>query len=464
MTIQIKHIDPTTVEIIQGYDIVKKILSYKAEYYKPAQYGKRKVEYEKNFVFKIGKSFFCYAGFAQRIKDYCQKAGIEYVEIGEMERLEPVRKPELPGIDWRDVQVEAIEIINKNQIGVVNLATGYGKTIFAAGLISTYDNPSVLFLCRSNDLVTQSYDVFKKLGFNPCKLGDGNKEITTNFVVSTTQTYKTLDLLELAGEFDIIFCDEAHKGFGTPPKKKGDPPNKERIGEYEQILKTCLAPVRVGLTATVPTKIQTALLLEGLIGPVVIKADTQTGIEEGILAKPKLEWLIIPENKSLSGYKTYNDLYKHGIVENNARNNVIASAVKKEIDNNNSCLLFCTEIEHIKNLSAVFTKNGIKHECVYGDISSSDRLGIKNRLEEKKNLVVVSSVVWAEGLDIRSLNCLFNVSGGKSSEVVVQKAGRALRVTEDKKTATIYDCLDQSRFLSEHTIKRLIAYKNLGWL
>ncbi len=450
MKVKTTILDPTTIQISEGVDIVKKCLSYPSEIWIQTRFKKQRKEITKDFVWGR-KEKYTYTGFIPRIKEYCRKRNIKFEIIGEELKLIPIKEPQIQDKELRPIQLQAIHQIHEKQRGIINFATGTGKTLTVISIVSTYDNPNVLFLCRSNDLVNQAYSEFTKYGYKCCKLGDGSKEITEKIVIATTQTYKSLDLFELADKFDILIADECHRGF-----KPGS--------EYEKILKTCLAPVRIGLTATISSKVENAMLLEGLIGEVLIKADTNYGVENNILSKPEVELLVIPENKNLKQYTTYKDLYKYGIVENNARHNVICNAVEKEISQNHSCIIFCVEIEHIKNISAILSKRNIGHEIVCGEISSEERLRIKNDLENKVNLVVVSSVVWVEGIDVSSLSCVFNASSGKSSENVAQKAGRALRITDDKKTAKIYDCLDQGKFLSDHSIKRIITYKNLGFM
>ena len=449
MKVSIKILDPTTIQILEGHDIVKKCLSYPSEIWIQTQFKKQRKEIIKDFVWGR-KEKYTYTGFLPRIEKYCQKRGIEFVVTGNIKPL-PYHEVNLPDFEIREIQNQAITEIHERQRGVINFATGIGKTKTVAALISTYNDPYVLFLCRSNDLVNQAYDVFTGFGFRCCKLGDGSKEISEKIVISTAQTYKNFDLVELSDRFQILVVDEAHIGFK---------PNSE----YEKICQSCLAPIRIGLTATLSQKIENSLLLEGLIGEVLIKADTSYGVENMILSKPSIELLVIPESKSLKKYTTYKDIYNYGIVENNIRHNIICNAVENEIKSGNSVLIFCTEIEHIRNIGLVLKQRNIGFEVVHGEIGTEERTRIKDELNNKKNLVVISSAVWYQGLDIPNLNTIINASSGKSSEVVIQKAGRALRVTEEKKSAKIYDCLDQGKFISSHTIKRIIAYKNLGFM
>ncbi|WP_291797301.1 DEAD/DEAH box helicase family protein [Lutibacter sp.] len=440
--INLKIIDSVTFEIIQGKDLVKKILSYKAEYWKQGAYCKERIEYDKSFV--TGK--YCYNGFIPRIRKYCEDRNIPFACDGDIDIIKPVRKPKLKDIKFRDIQLESIKQINDKQTGVINLSTGIGKTIFAAGLISTYKNPKVLFICRSNDLVNQAYETFNSFGFKCCKIGNGKKVIDSPIVCGTVQTYKNLDLIKYCSYFDILIVDEIHKGMNIG-------------GQYEKVLSKVLAPIRVGLTGTIPKKIGNAMLIEGLIGEVVVKADTVYGIKENILMKPKIEYIIYPLAKSISKYSTYKELYNHGIVENTARNNAICKEIKKEVEDKNSSIIFCVEIKHIENISRILTEKGIIHKCVYGDIDVDERIKIKKDLINKKYYAVISSVVWVEGLDIPSLNCIFNISGGKSNEALLQKIGRVLRTSENKKECKVYEVLDPGKYLADHTIKRLTVLK-----
>jgi len=448
----LKHTDPTCLEILSGVEVCREVTTFKKEYWVPGKFSKQKKEYDANFVSKSGKQFFIYAGFLNRIKTLCQIKGIEFQEVGERLRFEAVREPKLEGIEFRDIQIESIKQVIKHQNGILNLATGSGKTVTIAAILSCFNKPRMLFLARNNDLVQQAAKVFRGFDYDVCCIGAGNKEITAPIVCATAQSYKNLDLIKYSDSFDIITIDEAHIGV-----KQGS--------EYEKILSNTLAPIRIALTATVPEKFESALFLEGIIGEILVRAGTKAGVEEGILAKASVELLVIPENKNLKDLRDFQTIYKQGIVSNEIRNKIIAKAVKKEVDSGENCLIFCVELDHIQNLSRIFSEMGIIHECVFGDVSIEERLRIKNELNNSDLRAVISSVIWAQGLDLPNLSALFNASGGKSSEVLVQKAGRVLRVTDTKKTAKIYDCLDQSPpILASHCVKRIAAMVQNGWL
>lgn len=448
---KIKYLDPVCCEIISGHELIKEALSYKYEFWTSGRFKKEKRIGEKSFVFGT-KTKYCYTGFISRLEKYAKAKNLPFELIGKPIKINHIGEPNLPGIEFRDIQIEAINEILKHQCGLVNIATGTGKTLLVCGLLSCFDNPKMLFLARSNDLIQQSSEVFTKYGYDVCTIGDGKKEITAPIVCATAQSFKNVDLLKFSDYFNIIVVDEVQ--VGCKPKS-----------EYEIILNSILSPIRVGLTATLPTEASASMFLEGMFGKVLVKADTQYGVEQGILAKPSIELLVIPENKSLKDLRLYRDIYEKGIVENVIRNKIIAKTVKKEVDEGRSCLVFCTEIDHINNLSKILNEIDVPHECVHGEISTEARTKIKNDLNNKKTMVVISSTVFTAGVDIQTLDTIINVSSGKSSEVLLQKIGRGLRVTDEKKTARIYDCLDQSPpVLASHSVKRIATYIQNGFM
>ena len=452
--IEIKNIDPTVIQLMndETVELAMKLTEYQCEFWQQTGRGKVRKTYNKNFVSGSRRlGWFLYAGFKNRVKEYCEIKCIEFREMGEELRLEPVREPYLKGIEPRPIQLEAIKAIHKHQRGIISMATGSGKTLTIALLLSTYKNPKCLFICRSLDLALQAHQVFTSHGFKSCLIGGGAKEITAPIVCGTIQTYLSLHNIHRSSYFDIICYDECHNGSSVG-------------GQMEKLLPTLLCPVRIGLSATPPTEPANFLLLNGLFGDTLLNASTSYGIEEGFLSTPKIVLLPVPENKSLRDVKTYVMMRKLGIVENPIRNAIIAKTVKKEIEEGRSCLVFCIELDHITKLSKLFNEMGILHNSAFGEVSSEDREIIKNDLDSKKNLVVISSNVFCAGIDVKSLDSIILGCGGKSEENLIQRIGRALRVTDEKNTATIFDLLDSSKFLSGHTVSRLAVYVKNGWL
>lgn len=447
--IQIKIIDNICAEITKGKNLVKQLLSYPSTYYRPGQFRKIKTEYEKSLLFGKNSSFI-YVGWIDRIKEYASKQNLSIEIYGELEILKSDNKPSIPGVKFRPYQLEAIECCIRHQRGVVNGSVGSGKTTIAAGLISCFKEPSVLYLVPTIDLLNQVHKSFTDFGFKVCKLGNGNKEITQKIVVSTIQTFSRMDLVQLSTFFDIIIGDEIHIATKSS-------------GTIQKIFSTSLAPIRIGLSGTPPKEKEKALIIEGLIGPEIFNLGTKKAIEMDILEKPKIKLLKVPKNKNLT-CRTYQDWYSEGIVNNEQRNRIIVEEGINQVNNGMNVVIFTKEIKHLENISEILSSKGIFHEKVHGVISSDERNRIKDSILKGECNLVISSVVWNVGLDIPNLSCGILAAGGKAERTQLQTIGRFLRKSEGKEGCFVVDFLDPYPHLANHAIQRISVYVELGWL
>jgi superfamily II DNA or RNA helicase len=76
---------------------------------------------------------------------------------------------------------------------------------------------------------------------------------------------------------------------------------------------------------------------------------------------------------------------------------------------------------------------------------------------------MIATSLADEGLDLPNVETLVMVSGGRSAQKTIQRASRALRRTETKTDARIYDFLDNFHPMAiAHAKKRIKCYKELG--
>jgi len=101
---------------------------------------------------------------------------------------------------------------------------------------------------------------------------------------------------------------------------------------------------------------------------------------------------------------------------------------------------------------------------VQGKVGSETRLDIKQKLESKEIQNVVSTVVWREGINVKSLNSIIIAGGGKNEKDLIQACGRGARKDEGKDEFVIVDFVDSAKYLSQHFCERLKTYIKKGWL
>jgi superfamily II DNA or RNA helicase len=72
---------------------------------------------------------------------------------------------------------------------------------------------------------------------------------------------------------------------------------------------------------------------------------------------------------------------------------------------------------------------------------------------------VLVSTLLKEGVDVPSMDAIIFAAGYKSSVLVIQTIGRALRAAKGKKDSTIVDFFDHGhRFLEQHSQMRMNTY------
>ena len=416
-------------------------------------------EYPKDCITsKDREHFYFLRGHLDRVTQYLDRKKIKY-DVDYTHHIHIPPEPySLDGIQFRPDQLNLMNnaIKYKEQNGVIIAPTGTGKTILTLGLRSAFPKHRALILAHTIDIVQQTYDEALKFGFDDVQQIGGGKRYTGTFgqtVVSTIQSFKKIDIGEWQGEFPILFVDEAHH------VTKFD-------GNYADVLRYILAPVRIGFTATLPTEEEKELALEGLIGPVVGEQTINEATDLGILAEPQIKLIKSPYDSFVRSLNRYPDVYEEGIIQNEKRNLMIVETILKHKERGHVCLVFVNRLDHGENLVALFKEKGGGYvPFVRGDMKPTERRNVKEALLTKKRKIAIATTAWKEGINIPSLNVVFNAGGGKDELPVLQTIGRGLRRTDEKDKVTIYDFFDPSHnYLISHFGQRVTLYMENGWL
>jgi superfamily II DNA or RNA helicase len=165
----------------------------------------------------------------------------------------PPLHPNLPPL--RSDQEAAIEAWESAGCrGVVVKPTGTGKTEIALAIIARHRAPA-LIVAPLRDLMYQwQRRIRQGLGFDAGILGDGRREIWP--ITVTTYDSAWIHMKEMGNRFRLIVYDEAHHLPG--------------VTLHESAL-DCLAPMRLGLTATPERADGRDRMLAELIGPFVFQ-------------------------------------------------------------------------------------------------------------------------------------------------------------------------------------------------
>ena len=126
------------------------------------------------------------------------------------------------------------------------------------------------------------------------------------------------------------------------------------------------------------------------------------------------------------------------------RNALIVSDVARNARNGGGiCLILSDRKRHCETLRRLLLKQGIASELLTGDLNSSEREAIVDRLHRGKiKVLVATGQLIGEGFDSRELSTLFLATRIKFDGRTLQYLGRVLRPAPGKDKATIFDYVD----------------------
>ena len=465
----IKFLDNIYCQVLPKEDLqkIKSCLEYPSEYWRKGPF--KMVKTTSTAFLCDQRSGVLLAGLVPRVVKYCQDNGIAF-DVQPLPGSLKAVSPSLPGIELREDQVCLLQCVADHKRGLLVAPPGIGKTVLAGALISQYPKSIIVMIINKTSLFTQTIENFEKW-FGEKNVGIIGNGIynpkRVNVVMAATalsicirdsekgyQNKNYKDFFELLTKADVLIADEAHHV-------------SQIDGSYACIFKRCLATIRVGLTATPLIKNKEALICEGFLGEVIGELTMKEGLEKGLLARPKIKLIPVPFNSSIGDLRSYQDIYKHGIILNRARNRLVVKEAAERVAEGKSVLIIIVDV--INEQGKVIQEMGrdvygINIDIVQGSTESETREKIKKSLQKKETKVVVSTSVFKEGINIPSLDCIINACGGKSEISVLQTAGRGLRISEGKEQILIIDFLDPYRWLAQHAISRIKTYVENGFM
>lgn len=344
----------------------------------------------------------------------------------------------------RDYQEAILEECMKHERGIIEAATGTGKSLTMVELIYRRELPTLLVVPSIN-ILNQFHkvliDVFsaKEVGI----VGGGKDQNKKNIIISTYQSL--LDKpKEWFDKFGQVIFDEAHHNAA---------------GTIQEINEKCLNNIfyRYYFTATPFRNDGADKALAGVIGSKKLYVyNFKKACADGWLTPPT--FIMCKYIHSLNTtYDDYSDEYKSLITNNEKYNDKVAQMTEKLKDKGRHILIFVKHIEQGERLQKKI-KDSI---LLTGLESSEDSKKIIEGFENKQFSVLIGTSVIGEGVDLKSVDCGIMAGGGRSKGEVMQKVGRTLRLSKNKKDVIFIDFThDGSKWLSRHSLERREIYKS----
>ncbi len=371
--------------------------------------------------------------------------------------------------ETRPYQREALDAWSKaHGRGVVVLPTGAGKTHVAVMAIEQKKR-SALVVAPTLDLVRQWYDLLcATFGASVGVVGGGHYDVQPLTVTTYDSAHLYMD--RFGARFGLVVFDECHH---LPSEA------------YALAARACIAPYRLGLTATPERTDGREALLAELVGPVVYRRDivelAGTWLAEYETVRVEVDLSPAEREEYEAQRGEYLDfLRKHHVrmgdpkgwsefvmlSSRSAEGRAAMAAYRRQRE-----LAFTAPAkmayletllsEHAQERAIVFSQENATAyavsrrfllPCITHQTKIKERSAILKGLSSGTYNAIVTSKVLNEGVDVPDANVAIVVSGSGSVREHVQRLGRVLRKREGKR-AILYELVTRAT-VETHTSDR----------
>ena len=350
----------------------------------------------------------------------------------------------------RDYQVEVVNNFLKNPQALQEVATGAGKTIITATLSHLCEKYGrTLVIVPNKNLVTQTEEDYVNCGLDVGVYFGDRKELGKTHTICTWQSLNILDkksknyedtltLAEFLDGVETLIVDEVHQAKAEVLKKL-----------LTQNLKH--APIRWGLTGTVPKEDFEFQAILASLGPVIGKISAKELQDKGVLSNCHVNVVQLIDTPI---HTNYQEELKY-LVTNKDRVKYIGKMIKTIKDSGNTLVLIDRISSGEKLQEQIPDSVFIK-----GDVKLADRKEQYDEVKEATNKVLIATYgVASVGINIPRIFNLILIEPGKSFVRVIQSIGRGVRKAEDKDFVQIWDITSTCKFAKRHLTQRKKFYK-----
>lgn len=386
------------------------------------------------------------------------------------ERVKPEKRYDFEcNVNLRDYQENTLNKAFEAEGGVLQLATGAGKTKTASAIISKYGMNTIFFV-HTKFLLGQAKEALEEvLGCEIGQVGDGIIDIKPVTVAMVQTTIRALDeeyvvenseedngevdntdisnykedIIRMMEESEVVFFDECQFVAANT---------------FYKIANFCNAYYKYGLSATPYRSDKKDMMIVAALGKVIDIIQASYLIKRGFLTQPKIHYFVNRGTGS-NNNRGYQQIYQDEIVNNKGRNATIVDSTIRLNSKNKSVLILVNQITHGIQLKEMFLERGIDVEFVHGEHSAEKRESEVYKLRVKRKMALIATTIADEGLDIPTLDAVILGGGGKSPSKGMQRVGRAIRVFREREK--MYEVKNSIEELLKSNKKPLIIVDNV---
>ena len=439
------------------------------------------------------------AGLCEYVQRKLEKKNydVRIISDGLDEDIDPdcVTRDILPGIKLWDNQYEAIYEAIQHRRGVIQSPQATGKLEISVALAKLFLEQKGWSTIIVEPKVTLVNDAVNRLKhYMPDatigQLGGGKRSFGEVTVVSpaTAIKFKTKvkeqkgrsfprevagdqEIYDLLRNTDVMILDEVHHYSST---------------SWNEVAMNCEAHRRYGLSATpLKSKQLEDMKMMGTTGPIIYQTQYEQLQEQNLVNRVKIA-AVHSENASHPDfyrkrrkikdrrgkvtwkvtYPEYHDAFRDAVRQSEDFNTSVLRAVEWLIEKNRRVLITVNYLDHLRLLSEYLDYRGFNFDVVSGQTPSEDRGRIMNSIEKGElDILLAMTGVMGEGANLKGINAIVTLAGGKAEVQTVQIVGRGMRTTGNE-----YGDLWMVDFiptchpkLEDHGFSRVKTYEKYGY-
>ncbi len=369
----------------------------------------------------------------------------------------------------REYQKEVLRASKKAESGIIRVATGGGKSLIIASLVANYNIPSVVYVIGIELLYQMKKTIESAYGVECGIVGGGECDTSKDITIMT--------IWSAAAAFNKkakVSDNDVTQDSSTQIKKLNKAGVRQKVEQAQLfIFDECQyaasetlqflhrasrnAKHRFLLSGTPWRDGGDDILIDAVAGKKFCDISATKLINLNYLIPPDIHFINVPVMRGVG--KTYHDVYKNYIVENEDRNELIYKAAKKLVRANKKVLILVVRVQHGKTLMSKM-ESEFTVKFLDGAKSTKDRMNTIEDMKDGKIDILIASKIFDQGVDIPELDALILAGSGKSSGRALQRIGRVIRPSKDKKKAIVVEFFDNCKYLRDHSEARIKIYKS----
>lgn len=318
-------------------------------------------------------------------------------------------------------QVEAAKTALRESRGIISAPTGTGKSAICALICDEFKVPT-LVVVPSLELKRQLTETLRE-AFGRGTVGPLGKSCEPEYFISVENVDALSSKRKLKG-IDCVIIDEFHHSAAVTYRELN-------LKSWSDVY------FKIGLTATpFRSNDEERLLLESVLSQLIYKISYETAVKNKYIVPMEAYYIDLPKENRVKDFVNYHAAYSHFVVNNEARNEIIANIASNLAESKIPTIILTKHIAHGVVLQEKIEGRG--HTAPFAEGKNelkSDYIKSFNDLECPTLIGTIG--VLGEGVDSKPAEYIVLAGGGKSKNQFFQNIGRGFRVFPGKESCKV---------------------------